>query len=134
MDAAAEAEAGFDKLHIAHELPDEIEEFPLTPRPSTLLVLASALTAGERLLPEHLPLRAIDRPQLEVSGRVLERDVQEDVVVPDDRRRGLAAAPGSVHFVAADVSVADDIAAVVATALSRTGRLDSAVNAAAIAG
>lgn len=39
---------------------------------------------------------------------------------------------GSIHFVAGDASVDDDIAAVVAVALSRTGRLDSAVNAAAI--
>jgi NAD(P)-dependent dehydrogenase (short-subunit alcohol dehydrogenase family) len=39
---------------------------------------------------------------------------------------------GSIHFVAGDVSVGDDVAAVVATALSRTGRLDAAVNAAAI--
>ena len=47
----------------------------------------------------------------------------------------LAAAPGvggSVHFVGADVSNSDDVSAVVAEALSRTGRLDSAVNAAAI--
>ena len=36
------------------------------------------------------------------------------------RRRSARRAPGSVHFVAADVSVADDIAAVVAAALSRT--------------
>ena len=59
-----------------------------------------------------------------------------DVIATDLSDAGadalLAAAPGSVHFVAADVSVADDIAAVVAAALSRTGRLDSAVNAAAI--
>jgi NAD(P)-dependent dehydrogenase (short-subunit alcohol dehydrogenase family) len=47
----------------------------------------------------------------------------------------LAGAPtegGSIHFVSGDVSVSDDVAAVVATALSRTGRLDAAVNAAAI--
>ena len=44
----------------------------------------------------------------------------------------VAIAPDSIHFVPADVSVADDIAAVVAAALSRTGRLNSAVNAAAI--
>ncbi len=59
-----------------------------------------------------------------------------DVIATDLSDAGadalLAAATGSVHFVAADVSVADDIAAVVATAMSRTGRLDSAVNAAAI--
>jgi NAD(P)-dependent dehydrogenase (short-subunit alcohol dehydrogenase family) len=47
----------------------------------------------------------------------------------------LARAPtegGSIHFVSGDVTVSDDVAAVVATALSRTGRLDAAVNAAAI--
>ena len=44
----------------------------------------------------------------------------------------VAIAPDSIHFVQADVSVGDDIAAVIAAALSRTGRLDSAVNAAAI--
>lgn len=47
----------------------------------------------------------------------------------------LAAAPdagGSIHFVRGDVSVGDDVAAVVQAALTRTGRLDAAVNAAAI--
>ncbi len=44
----------------------------------------------------------------------------------------MATAPDSIHFVAADVSVADEIAGVVAAAMSRTGRLDSSVNAAAI--
>ena len=44
----------------------------------------------------------------------------------------VAIAPDSIHFVQADVSVGDDIAAVIAAALSRTGQLDSAVNAAAI--
>ncbi len=47
----------------------------------------------------------------------------------------LGAAPdggGSIHFVRADVSVADEMAGVAAAASSRTGRLDSAVNAAAI--
>ena len=39
---------------------------------------------------------------------------------------------GSVHFVRADVSVADEVAGVVAAATARTGRLDAAVNAAAI--
>jgi NAD(P)-dependent dehydrogenase (short-subunit alcohol dehydrogenase family) len=39
---------------------------------------------------------------------------------------------GSIHFVAGDVSVDDDVAAVIAAAMSHTGRLDSAVNAAAI--
>ena len=51
-----------------------------------------------------------------------------DVIATDLNDAGadalLAAAPGSVHFVAGDVSIADDVAAVVATALSRTGRLD----------
>ena len=59
-----------------------------------------------------------------------------DVIATDLSDAGaddlMAAAPGSVHFVTADVSVADDIAAVVGAAMSRTGRLDSAVNAAAI--
>jgi glucose 1-dehydrogenase len=47
----------------------------------------------------------------------------------------LATAPadgGSIHFVRADVTDGDEVSAVVAAALSRTGRLDSAVNAAAI--
>jgi NAD(P)-dependent dehydrogenase (short-subunit alcohol dehydrogenase family) len=62
-----------------------------------------------------------------------------DVIATDLSDTGadalLATAPadgGSIHFVAGDVSVAGDVAAVVAAALSRTGRLDSAVNAAAI--
>lgn len=62
-----------------------------------------------------------------------------DVIATDLADSGadalLAAAPadgGSIHFVRADVSNGDEVAAVVATALSRTGRLDSAVNAAAI--
>ena len=62
-----------------------------------------------------------------------------DVIATDLSDAGadelLAAAPsdrGSLHFVRADVSVGSEIAAVVAAALTRTGRLDSAVNAAAI--
>jgi glucose 1-dehydrogenase len=46
----------------------------------------------------------------------------------------LAAAPdgGSIEFVRADVGVGDEVAGVVAAALRRSGRLDAAVNAAAI--
>ncbi len=43
-----------------------------------------------------------------------------------------ADAPGDLSFVAGDVSIADDVAAVVDEATSRHGRLDCAVNAAAI--
>jgi NAD(P)-dependent dehydrogenase (short-subunit alcohol dehydrogenase family) len=50
----------------------------------------------------------------------------------DELVAAAADGPGSVHFVRADVSVADEIAAAVAAAMSRTGRLDAAVNAAAI--
>jgi glucose 1-dehydrogenase len=62
-----------------------------------------------------------------------------DVIATDLSDTGadalLATAPaerGSIHFVRGDVSVSHDVAEVVATALGRTGRLDSAVNAAAI--
>ncbi len=44
----------------------------------------------------------------------------------------MAIAPGAIHFVRGDMSIAGDAAGVVATALSRTGRLDAAVNAAAV--
>jgi glucose 1-dehydrogenase len=45
---------------------------------------------------------------------------------------GAESSGGVIHFVRADVSLGDDVAAVVAEALRRTGRLDAAVNAAAI--
>lgn len=61
-----------------------------------------------------------------------------DVIAADLSDAGadalLAAAPdgGSIHFVRGDMSIADDVAGMVSTALSRTGRLDAAVNAAAV--
>lgn len=50
----------------------------------------------------------------------------------DDLLAGSADAAGSVAFVAGDIASGDDVAAVVDEAVSRHGRLDCAVNAAAI--
>ena len=49
------------------------------------------VAAAERPLPQRLALLAIDRPQLEVAARHRGRDVEEDVIVPDDRRCAAAA-------------------------------------------
>ena len=50
----------------------------------------------------------------------------------DDLLAACSGGPGSVTFVAGDVAVADEIAAVIGEAIERHGHLDGAVNAAAI--
>jgi glucose 1-dehydrogenase len=74
--------------------------------------------------------RAVTEKLAAAGADVIATDVSD--VDADQLLASGSAMSGSIHFVQADVSVADDVAAVVATALSRTGRLDSAVNAAAI--
>jgi len=85
--AAAEAEAGFDRLHIAHELPDEIEEFALAANGDTMHlpeVIVSAFggsrsearrmlaQGGVKLDGETVPAEPLDVPVSALDGRVLQ--------------------------------------------------------------
>jgi tyrosyl-tRNA synthetase len=85
--AAAEAEARFNRIHIAHELPDEIEEALV--RPENGIVHLPAVIAehfgrsrsearrtqeqgGVKLDGETLAADALDLPAAELDGRVLQ--------------------------------------------------------------
>lgn len=74
--------------------------------------------------------RAITLRLADAGADVIATDVADTGA--DELLADASSAGGAVHFVRGDVSVSDDVAAVVATALDRTGRLDAAVNAAAI--
>lgn len=74
--------------------------------------------------------RAIVAALLDAGANVVATDRNDQDA--DDLLALGADAAGEVAFVAGDVSKSDEVAAVVAEALSRHGRLDCAVNAAAI--
>lgn len=74
--------------------------------------------------------RAIVRHFAEAGIDVVATDVADGGA--DELLVSTADAPGSVSFVRGDVANADDVAAVVAAAVSAHGQLDYAVNAAAI--
>ena len=67
-----------------------------------VLLALLVVAAAERPLPERLALLAIDRPELEVAALHRGGDIEEDVIVPDDRRCAAAARhrqlPGDVLF------------------------------------
>jgi tyrosyl-tRNA synthetase len=86
-DAAADAEAGFDKVFIAHEVPDEIEESVITPNGDTAHlpeVIVSAFggsrsearrmlaQGGVKLDGETVPAEPLDVPVSALDGRVLQ--------------------------------------------------------------
>jgi tyrosyl-tRNA synthetase len=86
-DAAAEAEAGFDRVHIKHELPEEIEETDVTPvdgmlhLPEVLVtVFGGSRSEARRKLAQGgvkvdgAPLAAepLDVPAAALDGRVLQ--------------------------------------------------------------
>jgi tyrosyl-tRNA synthetase len=85
--AAAEAEAGFDRVFIAHDLPEEIEEFALSANGGTLHlpeVIVSAFggsrsqarrmlaQGGVKLDGEPVPAEPLDVPAASLDGRVLQ--------------------------------------------------------------
>jgi tyrosyl-tRNA synthetase len=85
--AAADAEAGFDRIFIAHDLPEEIEEALVHPENGTVhlpAVIAAAFgrsrsearrtlaQGGVRLDGEVLAGDALDLPAAELDGRVLQ--------------------------------------------------------------
>lgn len=74
--------------------------------------------------------RAIVAALVDAAANVVATDSNDEHA--DDLLARAADAPGDVAFVSGDVSKPDDVAAVVAEAMSRHGRLDCAVNAAAI--
>jgi tyrosyl-tRNA synthetase len=86
-EAAAEAEAGFDRVFIAHELPDEIPDAAVAANGGTLHlpeVIASVfggsrsearrklLQGGVKLDGERLPAEPLDVPAESLDGRVLQ--------------------------------------------------------------
>jgi tyrosyl-tRNA synthetase len=86
-EAAAEAEAGFDRVFIAHELPDEIPDAAVAANGRTLHlpeVIASVfggsrsearrklLQGGVKLDGERLPAEPLDVPAESLDGRVLQ--------------------------------------------------------------
>jgi tyrosyl-tRNA synthetase len=85
--AAAEAEAGFDRIFIAHELPEEIEEAVVSAQNGTVhlpAVIAEVFgrsrsearrtlaQGGVKLDGKALPGDALDLPASELDGRVLQ--------------------------------------------------------------
>jgi tyrosyl-tRNA synthetase len=83
--AAAEAEAGFDRVFIAHEIPEDVPVAALSGDPVHLPeLLASAFgisrsearrklkEGGVRLDGERLPAEPLDLPASELAGRVLQ--------------------------------------------------------------
>lgn len=72
--------------------------------------------------------RAIVTALAAAGSRVVASDLAEPALAGE----GDVDAPGDVLFVPADISVGDDVARLVATAFELSGRLDYAVNAAAI--
>ncbi len=74
--------------------------------------------------------RAVTRRLTGAGMHVVASDLTD--AAADELLAGCADAPGSVRFRAGDAAVADDVAAVVDEATSAFGRLDCAVNAAAI--
>jgi tyrosyl-tRNA synthetase len=86
-DAAAEAESGFDRVFIAHEFPEEIEEVVLSPNggmlhlPEVLVtVFGGSRSEARRKLAQGgvkldgapLPAEPLDVPAAELDGRVLQ--------------------------------------------------------------
>jgi tyrosyl-tRNA synthetase len=86
-EAAAEAETGFDRVFIAHELPEEIEEVELSANGGTLHLPEVLVTVfggsrsearrklaqgGVKLDGEPLPAEPLDVPAAELDGRVLQ--------------------------------------------------------------
>jgi tyrosyl-tRNA synthetase len=85
--AAAEAEAGFDRVFIAHELPDDIPEYEITANGGVVHLpelLAAAfggsrsearrklVQGGVKLDGERVPAEPLDVPASELDGRVLQ--------------------------------------------------------------
>ncbi len=85
--AAAEAEAGFDRVFIAHELPADIEEYVLAANGGTLhlpQVIVEVFggsrsearrklaQGGVKLDGEPLPAEPLDVPAAALDGRVLQ--------------------------------------------------------------
>jgi tyrosyl-tRNA synthetase len=87
-DAAAEAEAGFDRIFIDHQLPDEIEEFVLSGNGDGLVHLPEVIVSafggsrsearrmlaqgGVKLDGEPVPAEPLDVPASTLDGRVLQ--------------------------------------------------------------
>jgi len=55
-----------------------------------VLLALPVVASAERRLPEDGAVQAAHTPQLEVAAHLLQRHVQEDPIVPDDRRRAAA--------------------------------------------
>jgi len=89
--------------------------------PGTTAIVTGATGGMGRAIASRLSAEGVNVIATDVSDRGA-----------DELLAAASAHDGSIHFVTADVSVGSEIAAAVATALSRTGRLDSAVNAAAV--
>jgi NAD(P)-dependent dehydrogenase (short-subunit alcohol dehydrogenase family) len=73
--------------------------------------------------------RAIVTTLAASGARVIASDLADAAPTPDG---DTASGPGEVVFVPADITVGDDVSRLVATAVDLSGRLDYAVNAAAI--
>jgi tyrosyl-tRNA synthetase len=84
-EAAAEAEAGFDRVFIAHELPEEIEEATVSAQNGTVHLPAVIAEVFGRTRPDARrmlqqggvkldgePIAALDVPSSDVDGRVLQ--------------------------------------------------------------
>jgi tyrosyl-tRNA synthetase len=86
--AAAEAEAGFDRIFIAHQLPDEIEEFVVSGNGDSVVHLPELIVSafggsrsearrmlsqgGVKLDGEPVPAEPLDVPAGALDGRVLQ--------------------------------------------------------------
>lgn len=74
--------------------------------------------------------RAITRHLVTAGAQVVASDLTDGGA--DDLLAHCSQGPGAVTFATADVAVGDDVSGLVGTAIERHGRLDCAVNAAAI--
>jgi tyrosyl-tRNA synthetase len=89
--AAEEAERGFDRVHIAHELPDEIEEAVVAPENGTVHLPAVIADAFGRS-------RSDARRSIAQGGVKLDGEVVDALDLPADALDGRVLQLGKRHF------------------------------------